>query len=93
MVVRRENASLLAVVISLFASIFCGYGPSLNQAQKSGYLFIFEMSFNKWAAEASYAASIEVYKNKLDIELMASIWGYTLGQDHWVHFDGVIEQR
>ncbi|KAJ3390526.1 hypothetical protein HDU84_007377 [Entophlyctis sp. JEL0112] len=80
MVVRRENASLLAVVISLFASIFCGYGPSLNQAQKSGYLFIFEMSFNKWAAEASYAASIEVYKNKLDIELMASIWGYTLGQ-------------
>ncbi|KAJ3134674.1 hypothetical protein HK100_003437 [Physocladia obscura] len=80
MVVRRENASLLAVVISLFASIFCGYGPSLSQAKKSGYLFIFELSFNKWAAEANYASSILVYKNKLDIELMASIWGYTLSQ-------------
>ncbi|KAJ3069575.1 hypothetical protein HDU98_007367 [Podochytrium sp. JEL0797] len=79
-VVRRENASLLAVVISLFASIFCGYGPSLAQATKSGYMFLFELSFNKWAAEASYTASILVYKNKLDIELMASIWGYSLNQ-------------
>ncbi|ORY42611.1 hypothetical protein BCR33DRAFT_851653 [Rhizoclosmatium globosum] len=79
-IVRRENASLLAVVISLFAAIFCGYGPSLVQAKKSGYLFLFEMSFNKWAAEASYAASIAVYKERLDIDLMASIWGYTLTQ-------------
>ncbi|KAI9337955.1 hypothetical protein BDR26DRAFT_863348 [Obelidium mucronatum] len=80
MVVKRENASLLAVVISLFASIFCGYGPSLNQAKQSGYLFLFELSFNKWAAEASYAASILVYKERLDIDLMAKIWGYTLTQ-------------
>ncbi|KAI8616142.1 hypothetical protein BC830DRAFT_223049 [Chytriomyces sp. MP71] len=79
-VVRRENASLLSVVIALFAAIFCGYGPSLVQAKKSGYMFLFEMSFNKWAAEANYAASILVYKNKLDIDLMASIWGYSLNQ-------------
>ncbi|KAI8838034.1 P-loop containing nucleoside triphosphate hydrolase protein [Chytriomyces cf. hyalinus JEL632] len=79
-VVRRENASLLAVVIALFAAIFCGYGPSLVQAKKSGYMFLFEMSFNKWAAEANYAASILVYRNKLDIDLMASIWGYSLSQ-------------
>ncbi|TPX57986.1 hypothetical protein CcCBS67573_g09198 [Chytriomyces confervae] len=79
-VVRRENASLLAVVIALFAAIFCGYGPSLVQAKKSGYMFLFEMSFNKWAAEANYAASIIVYRNRLDIDLMASIWGYSLSQ-------------
>ncbi|KAJ3020129.1 UNVERIFIED_CONTAM: hypothetical protein HDU68_010330 [Siphonaria sp. JEL0065] len=80
MIVKRDNASLLAAVISLFAAIFCGYGPNLAQAKKSGYLFLFELSFNKWAAEASYAVSINVYAKKLDIDLMASIFGYTLTQ-------------
>ncbi|KAI9337954.1 hypothetical protein BDR26DRAFT_1008338 [Obelidium mucronatum] len=80
MIVQRDNAALLAAVISFFASILCGYGPSLNQAKTSGYLFLFELSFNKWAAEAHYAVSINVYDKKIDIDLMASIFGYTLTQ-------------
>jgi hypothetical protein len=50
-VVRRENASLLSVIVSLIVAIFCGYGPSLDDAKEWGILFLYELSYNKWAAE------------------------------------------
>jgi len=31
MIVKRENASLLAVIVSLIMGTLCGYGPSLAQ--------------------------------------------------------------
>jgi hypothetical protein len=34
MLVRRENASLLGVVVCLFAAVFNGFGPSLHDAHK-----------------------------------------------------------
>ncbi|KAJ3192059.1 hypothetical protein HK101_007118 [Irineochytrium annulatum] len=80
LVVRRENASLLSVVVGLFAAVFCGYGPNLVQARKWGMLWLFELSFNKWAAEAQYATSTAVYVGIYDVELMAGIWGYSLDQ-------------
>ncbi|KAJ3020130.1 UNVERIFIED_CONTAM: hypothetical protein HDU68_010331 [Siphonaria sp. JEL0065] len=63
MVVRRENASLLAVVMCLFASVFCGYGPSIIQAKRWGLSWIMELSFNKWAAEAMYASAVQAKVN------------------------------
>ncbi|KAJ3190607.1 hypothetical protein HK101_008560 [Irineochytrium annulatum] len=80
LVVRRENASLLSVVVGLFAAVFCGYGPNLVQAKKWGMIWLFELSFNKWAAEAQYSTSITLYKNVYDIEQSAAVWGYSLNQ-------------
>ncbi|KAJ3217335.1 hypothetical protein HDU67_008137 [Dinochytrium kinnereticum] len=79
-IVRRENASLLAVVIGLFAAVFCGYGPSLVQAKSWGILWFYELSFNKWAAEAHYALNTSFYRLVYDVELSANIYGYSLGQ-------------
>ncbi|KAJ3256453.1 hypothetical protein HDU77_003139 [Chytriomyces hyalinus] len=80
MVVRRENASLLAVVMCLFASVFCGYGPSITQAKNWKLNWLMDMSFNKWAAEAMYAASVNIYKNQYDVDLVAAQFGWSLNQ-------------
>ncbi|KAJ3202526.1 hypothetical protein HDU67_000461 [Dinochytrium kinnereticum] len=80
LIVRRENASLLAVVICLFAAVFCGYGPNLVQAGKWNLLWLFELSFNKWAAEAHYASSLSIYKGIYDIQFSADLFGYSLTQ-------------
>ena len=34
MVVARENAALLGVIVSLIVACLCGYGPSLNQGRE-----------------------------------------------------------
>ncbi|KAJ3274969.1 hypothetical protein HK104_003993 [Borealophlyctis nickersoniae] len=80
MLVKRENANLLAVVFGLFAAVFCGYGPTLTQASDWNIIFIWEMSFNKWGAEAMYSASLEPYRGVFDIDASAEQFGYTLGQ-------------
>ncbi|KAJ3347192.1 hypothetical protein HDU83_002312 [Entophlyctis luteolus] len=84
LIVRRENASILAVLVCLVFAVFCGYGPSLNDAKNNGYLFLYELSFNKWASEANYSAMIAVYRNVFDIDTLAASWGYTLDR---VSFD------
>ncbi|KAI8622739.1 hypothetical protein BC830DRAFT_1159973 [Chytriomyces sp. MP71] len=80
MVVKRENASLLAVVMCLFASVFCGYGPSITQAKAWHLNWIMDLSFNKWAAEAMYASSVNIYKSIYDVELAVSQFGWSLNQ-------------
>ncbi|KAJ3047500.1 hypothetical protein HK097_011489 [Rhizophlyctis rosea] len=80
MLVRRENANLLAVVVCLFASVFCGYGPTLGQAKNWGVLFIWEMSFNKWGAEAAFSENVAPYAQVYDTAGSARFQGYTLNQ-------------
>ncbi|KAJ3194623.1 hypothetical protein HDU67_004660, partial [Dinochytrium kinnereticum] len=46
MVVRREKAPLIAVIVGLFMAVFCGFGLSLTSAAKGGYLFLFNMGGN-----------------------------------------------
>ncbi|KAJ3344621.1 hypothetical protein HDU83_005006 [Entophlyctis luteolus] len=87
LIARRENASILAVLLCLVFAVFCGYGPSLNDAKNNGYLFLYELSFNKWASEANYSAMIAVYRNVFDIDTLAASWGYTLDR---VSFDLVM---
>jgi ABC-type multidrug transport system ATPase subunit len=43
MVVRRENATLLAVIIALFSSVFCGYGLTIKDATRWGIYFVWAM--------------------------------------------------
>ncbi|KAJ3210108.1 hypothetical protein HDU67_005649, partial [Dinochytrium kinnereticum] len=79
MLVRRENASLLAVIIGLFSSVFCGFGPSLREATEKGYVFAYNVGTNRWAAEVQYTLSLERYNDIYDIDLSASIFGYQRG--------------
>ncbi|KAJ3232663.1 hypothetical protein HDU81_002813 [Chytriomyces hyalinus] len=78
LIVRRENASILSVVICLVLSVLCGYGPTLTDASQHGYGFLNEISFNKWASEAFYSSCITVYRGVFDVDLMTRSWGYTL---------------
>ncbi|KAJ3329063.1 hypothetical protein HDU76_008727 [Blyttiomyces sp. JEL0837] len=80
MTVRRENAALLAVVSGLFVAVFCGTGPTLSQARDYHVDWIFDMSFNRWGAEAQYSAALSTYKNIYDVEASSSVYGYTLNR-------------
>ncbi|KAJ3211226.1 hypothetical protein HDU67_004669 [Dinochytrium kinnereticum] len=80
MIVRRENAPLLAVVFGLFAAVFCGFGPSLRQAKQWKILWLWELSYNKWAAEAQYASTLSYYTHVYDTERSAAFFGYSLNQ-------------
>ncbi|RKO90120.1 P-loop containing nucleoside triphosphate hydrolase protein [Blyttiomyces helicus] len=76
--VLRENAALLSVVIAMFAAVFCGYGPSITDAKNGGFLFVLQMSFNKWAAEAQYSESLTPYGQVYDIEFSRERYGYAI---------------
>nr|KAJ3411035.1 hypothetical protein HK105_002739 [Polyrhizophydium stewartii] len=77
MLVPRENASLLGVVVCLFAAVFCGYGPSLTQARNWGVFFIWALSFNMWGCEAQYSSTVQIYAHVYDVNVM-NYFGYTL---------------
>lgn len=43
MLVARRNTALLAVVVTLFMAVFCGFGPTVSDATTGGYIFVFDM--------------------------------------------------
>ncbi len=52
MLAHQSNANLIASIVCLFTAVFCGFGPNLVSASSWGIMFLFELSFNKWAVEA-----------------------------------------
>eukprot|EP00455_Lapot_gusevi_P045021 TRINITY_DN5716_c0_g1_i5.p1 TRINITY_DN5716_c0_g1~~TRINITY_DN5716_c0_g1_i5.p1 ORF type:complete len:859 (+),score=112.28 TRINITY_DN5716_c0_g1_i5:76-2652(+) len=79
MLVKRENAALLAVVITLFAGVFCGYGPSLKDSRQMGYDFLMEASYARWGSEALYHLETAPFTHIFRVhEVSAPIFGYTL---------------
>ncbi|KAI8853994.1 hypothetical protein BC829DRAFT_381042 [Chytridium lagenaria] len=83
MIVRRENASLLAVVTCLFAAVFCGYGPTVRAARRWGIEFIWHLSYNRWATEAFFSEEISVFRDVYDIQSAADYYGYVLNSVHY----------
>ncbi|KAJ3416423.1 hypothetical protein HDV05_001581 [Chytridiales sp. JEL 0842] len=79
MVVKREDAALLAVVTCLFSAVFCGYGPSVEKARSWGVSFIWDISYARWCTEAFYSQEVETYVNVFDIQSAAKNYGYQLG--------------
>src|SRR5579871_721832 len=69
---RRENGALLASVVSLFVAVFCGYGPTLQQASNWGLLWLWDLSHSRWYAEALYNESLQPFQGLYDIDLSAS---------------------
>ncbi|KAJ3119093.1 hypothetical protein HDU96_000008 [Phlyctochytrium bullatum] len=80
MLVRRENAPLLAVIIGLFSAVFCGYGPSLTDATESGYVFVYNIGVNRWAAEVQFAMSVDRYEGIYNVDWSGEVFGYSRGQ-------------
>lgn len=75
MVVKRENAPLLAVVISLFAAVFGGYVETLPEPVK-------KFSYAYWSSEAMYDRSVTPFRGIYEVDTVsAPYWGYTL--DHY----------
>ncbi|KAJ3403833.1 hypothetical protein HDU80_003692 [Chytriomyces hyalinus] len=72
---RRENASLLTVVLGLLCAIFDGFAPSLRDARKSGVDFLFTVFPNRWAAEAQYSLSLGIYSHLYDLRYATEYFG------------------
>ncbi|KAI8896888.1 hypothetical protein BC833DRAFT_553259 [Globomyces pollinis-pini] len=80
MIVSRENSTLLAVVISLFAAIFCGYGPTLHDARKWNMYWLWAIQFNMWGCEAQFSETLSVYEHIYDSAQSNLPFGYTLNR-------------
>ncbi|KAJ3396090.1 hypothetical protein HDU80_010069 [Chytriomyces hyalinus] len=80
MITRRENASLLTVVLGLLCAIFDGFAPSLRDARKAGVEFLFAIFPNRFAAEAQYSLSLGVYSHIYDLQYATEYFGYELNK-------------
>ncbi|TPX55433.1 hypothetical protein PhCBS80983_g05319 [Powellomyces hirtus] len=78
MITSRQNANLMAVIVCLFASIFCGFGPSIKDAKSWGIIFIWQLSYNRWAAEVLFTEYLIPFRGVYDIDAVAESTGYTL---------------
>ncbi|KAI9142394.1 P-loop containing nucleoside triphosphate hydrolase protein [Paraphysoderma sedebokerense] len=79
MLTRRENASLVAVVMGLVFAAFCGYAVTLVVAERSGIRWLLDLSFTRWGTEALYTSFLEPYEGLYEIDrVSAPLWGYTL---------------
>jgi hypothetical protein len=72
MILKREDAPLLAVVVSLFAAVFGGYVQSLPE-------FLKKISYAYWASEAMYDQNVTPFRGIYQVdEIDAPLWGYKL---------------
>lgn len=78
MVVKRENATLLSVVFSLFSSVFCGYGPTLSEARRYHLLFVWQASYAMYATEAHFSETLAVYDHVYENSHINDFFGFTL---------------
>lgn len=79
MVVKRENAALLAVIVSLIAGTMCGYGPSIAQMAGWNLAWVLDLSFARWAAEAWFHCETAPYRHIYMVkEVSAVLFGYTV---------------
>ncbi|KAI8614740.1 hypothetical protein BC830DRAFT_1257030 [Chytriomyces sp. MP71] len=79
MLVKRENAALLAVIPTLLSEVFCGFGPSIPAADSGHYGFILGMGVNRWMAEAQFFLWAEPYADTIDLTDAANYSGYENG--------------
>jgi hypothetical protein len=79
MVVKRENSSLLAVIVSMIVGCLCGYGPSIKQFSGWGLDFVPQLSYARWGVEAWFHAESLPYREHFMVaEISAPAFGYTL---------------
>jgi ABC-type multidrug transport system ATPase subunit len=81
MIVKRENASMVAVCVIIVFAVLCGNGPNLKDARKWGFEWFLDMSFNRWAAEAWYSEELLIYDGVYEIwKVSTEHFGFTLNR-------------
>ncbi|KAJ3330242.1 hypothetical protein HDU76_006138 [Blyttiomyces sp. JEL0837] len=69
----REAAS------GLFSGVFCGFGPSLSDANNTFLIAIFDVGANRWAAEAQYDEWVSRYEGIYSTQNALDAFGYGKG--------------
>ena len=79
MVVKREQAALLSVIVSLVMATLCGYGPSLVQFRDWHLGWFLNLSYARWAVEAFFDIETRAYRAHFMVaEVSAPLFGYSL---------------
>ena len=79
MIVRRENASMIAVCTTLVMAVLCGSGPSLADMRKIYLEWLLDMSYARWVAEAWYSEELLIFDGVFEIwEVSSKVFGYSL---------------
>ncbi|KAJ3326983.1 hypothetical protein HDU76_012450 [Blyttiomyces sp. JEL0837] len=78
MLVSRQDAPLVAVIVGLFSGHFCCVGTTYKYSNKNGLIVLFDIGANRWAAEAQFGLWIDYYKGIYDLDLATSHFGYQL---------------
>lgn len=81
LLVRRENGTLLAVMVCLVFSILNGFGPSYYLVKKWGLQWLWGMSYGLWATEALYGLETRQYEDLYDIPMSQ----YSFSFELWRH--------
>lgn len=80
MIVKRENASLLAVVICMFAGVFNGFGPSLKMARDWRMIWFWDISYGRWLSEAMYTEEVYPFHKVYDLPVTTNSFGYAVNE-------------
>jgi len=78
MLVRRENASLTAIVCCVVSAVFCGNGPSIRDFKQWGFKWALDFSYCRWGAEAWYGREISPFKGLYDLGTSQWMFGFEL---------------
>ncbi|KAI0594892.1 hypothetical protein F4775DRAFT_605748 [Biscogniauxia sp. FL1348] len=78
MVVRREDAPLLATMISLIVGILSGAAPPLSKVRQWHMEWLWRASPGTWLAEVYFGQMIEPFAYLYNVELAAKITGFHL---------------
>jgi hypothetical protein len=79
MLLSRENAALVGVVVALILSCMCGFGPNLNLGRDWGLIIVQDLSYTRWMAEFWIHAETLAYRHLFMVkEVTAAAWGYEL---------------
>ncbi|KAJ3354135.1 hypothetical protein HDU83_005741 [Entophlyctis luteolus] len=80
MLIRRENAPLMAVTVGMIFGVLCGFAPTIIDATQQGYVFLFDIGMNRWSAETLFSLWIERYSEVYDVSIPNKAFGYELGR-------------
>lgn len=80
MMIKRDSATLLALVLSLFSASFCGYGIHINDAKDWHIYPLWLVQFNMWGSEAFFSSVLSIYDHVYDSDVSNAVFGYTLNR-------------
>lgn len=78
MIVRREDAPLLATMISLVVGILSGAAPALSKVEEWHLEWLWRLSPGTWLAEVYFGQLVAPFRYLYDVDLAARISGFHL---------------